>query len=90
MKKRRHTKLVREGTYAAEVDVELIDADDGWSPYLSLEDAYKLDAVREALGGGYPGCRAACARVRTHPYLPVSVGQPAEQAHAADAAPSRR
>lgn len=52
MNKRRHTKLVREGTYVAEVDVELIDADDGWSPYLSLDDAYKLDAVREALRRG--------------------------------------
>jgi len=52
MNKRRHTKLVREGTYAAEIDVELIDADDGWSPYLSLDDAYKLDTVREALRRG--------------------------------------
>jgi hypothetical protein len=49
MRKRRHTKLVREGPYAAEVDVELIEGDGGWSPYLSLDDAYKLDEVREAL-----------------------------------------
>jgi hypothetical protein len=49
MKKRRHTKLVHEGGYVAEVDVELIEADNGWSPYLSLEDAYKLDDVRDAL-----------------------------------------
>jgi hypothetical protein len=41
MNKRPHTKLVREGTYAAEVDVELLDADYGWSPYLFLEDAYQ-------------------------------------------------
>ena len=52
MSKRRHTKLVREGPYAAEVDVELIEAEDGWSPYLSLDDARKLDAVREALRRG--------------------------------------
>jgi hypothetical protein len=44
--------LIREGPYAAEVDVELIEADDGWSPYLSLDDAYKLDEVREALRRG--------------------------------------
>ena len=43
MKKRRRTKLVHEGQYVAEVDVELIDMDKGWSPYLSLDDAYKLD-----------------------------------------------
>jgi len=47
--KRRYTKLVREGQYVAEVDIELIDTDEGWSPYLSLEDAQKLDDVREAL-----------------------------------------
>ena len=49
MKTRRQTKLVHEGEYVAEVDVELIQADSGWSPYLSLDDAYKLDDVREAL-----------------------------------------
>ena len=47
--KRTQTKLIREGQYAAEVDVQLIDADEGWSPYLSLEDAEKLDVVRKAL-----------------------------------------
>jgi hypothetical protein len=49
MKKKRHTKLVHEGQYVAEVDVELIETDEGWSPYLSPEDAYKLDDVRAAL-----------------------------------------
>ena len=43
------TKLVREGDLVAEVCVELVDADGGWSPYLSLQDAYRLDDVREAL-----------------------------------------
>ncbi|MFM7791207.1 MAG: hypothetical protein ACKO90_24910 [Microcystis panniformis] len=33
----------------AEVEVELIETPEGWSPYLSLEDAQKLDDVREAL-----------------------------------------
>ena len=47
-----HTKLIHEGQYAAEVDVELIDTDEGWSPYLSLEDAEKLDEVRKALRRG--------------------------------------
>ncbi|MGD0899524.1 MAG: hypothetical protein ABR915_16955 [Thermoguttaceae bacterium] len=46
---RRRTKLVHEGQYVAEVDVELIETDEGWSPYLSLEDAYRLDDVRDAL-----------------------------------------
>jgi hypothetical protein len=52
MNRRRHTKLVREGRYAAEVDIELIESDNGWPPHLSLEDAHKLDAVREALRRG--------------------------------------
>ncbi|MCG3110590.1 MAG: hypothetical protein MCM46_02090 [Candidatus Manganitrophus sp. SB1] len=52
MKRRSHTKLVREGKYIAEVEVELIETDEGWSPYLALEDVYKLDDVREALRRG--------------------------------------
>jgi len=32
--------------------VELIETDERWSPYLSLEDAYKLDDVRNALRCG--------------------------------------
>ena len=50
--KTRHTKLVHEGQYVAEVDVELLDTGEGWSPYLSIEDAYKLDDVRDALRRG--------------------------------------
>jgi hypothetical protein len=49
MKKKRHTKLLHEGKYVAEVDVDLVELDSSWSPYLSVEDAYKLDEVREAL-----------------------------------------
>lgn len=49
MNSRRRVKLVREGQYVAEVDVELIEDDTGWSPFLSPEDAYKLDDVRDAL-----------------------------------------
>ena len=49
MNKRHHTKMVREGRYVAEVDVELMEMEGDWSPYLSLEDAYKLDDIRDAL-----------------------------------------
>jgi len=49
MKKKRHTKLLHEGNYVAEVDVDLVELDNSWSPYLSVEDAYRLDEVREAL-----------------------------------------
>ena len=49
---RKHTKLVHEGKYVAEVDIEIIDSNEGWSPYLSVEDALKLDEVRDALRKG--------------------------------------
>ena len=49
MSVRATTKLVREGDLVAEVQLELLDAAGGWPPYLSLEDAYKLDEVRDAL-----------------------------------------
>jgi len=45
-------RLVREGEVVAEVDVTLVEDDDTWAPYLSLEDAYKLDDVRVALRAG--------------------------------------
>jgi hypothetical protein len=70
MNTRRHTKLVREGPYAAEVDVELIEADDGWSPYLSLDDAHRLDTVREALGHG--DVQTASRHARVFSLTPVS------------------
>jgi hypothetical protein len=52
MSTRRRTKYVLEGLYAAAVDVDWIESEMGWSPYLSLEDAQKLDEVREALRRG--------------------------------------
>jgi len=63
MNKRKHTKLIHEGHYAAEVEVDLIEESDGWSPYLSLDDARKLDDVREALRRGDIARAAQSARV---------------------------
>jgi hypothetical protein len=63
MKRRSRTKLVQEGRYIAEVNVELIETDEGWSPYLSLEDAYKLDDVRDALRRGDLETATRLARV---------------------------
>jgi hypothetical protein len=63
MIKRRRIKLVREGQYAAEVDVELLDDETGWAPYLSLKDAQKLDDVREALRQGNLGRAGQLGRV---------------------------
>lgn len=50
--KRTTTKLIHEGSYAAEVQVELDVTDGPWSPYLALDEAERLDAVRVALRSG--------------------------------------
>jgi hypothetical protein len=69
--KRQHTRLVHEGQYAAEVQVDLLDTGDGWSPYLSLDDAYKLDDVREALRIG--DLKRAAQLARVFKLIPVSI-----------------
>ncbi|MHB8895117.1 MAG: hypothetical protein ACYC99_08085 [Candidatus Geothermincolia bacterium] len=49
----------------------MIDADEGWSPYLSVEDAYKLDDVRDALRRGDLAAAARQSRVFT--LTPIAV-----------------
>ena len=71
MSKRKRTKLIHEGSYVAEVDVELLEEPEGWSPYLSLEDAYRLDDVREALRRG--DLKAAAKNSRVFSLTPVAV-----------------
>jgi hypothetical protein len=65
-----YKKLVHEGEYAAEVEVELVTTDEGWSPYLSLEDAERLDTVREALRRG--DLREAGRGARLYRLTPIS------------------
>ena len=67
---RQSKKLVHEGDYVAEVEVELIETDEGWSPYLSLQDAERLDEVREALRKG--DLRSAIAMSQVYRLMPVS------------------
>jgi hypothetical protein len=52
MTKKHHTKFIHEGQYAAAVEIDLIESETGWSPCLSVEDAQKLDEVRDALRMG--------------------------------------
>jgi hypothetical protein len=50
---RKVARMVREGDLVAEVGVGCVDEAGGrWSPYLSLDDANRLDEVREALRKG--------------------------------------
>ncbi|MBM3740355.1 MAG: hypothetical protein FJW39_31760 [Acidobacteria bacterium] len=71
MKTKVTKRLVREGDFVAEVDVQLIEADGGWAPYLSLDDAYRLDDVREALRSGDLR-RASQLASRVYRLTPVS------------------
>ena len=71
MNMRHCTKMVHEGDYVAEVEVDLILSDEGWSPYLSLEDAYKLDDVREALRRG--DVKSAAGLARVYRLTPVAI-----------------
>jgi hypothetical protein len=56
-------RLIHEGEFVAEVEVTLVITDDEWSPYLSLQDAYKLDDVRSALRQGDLEAAAKLSRV---------------------------
>ena len=63
MKHRKHTKLVHEGKQMAAVEVAIIDSENSWSPYLSLEDTKKLDNVRIFLRNGEIEKAKALAKV---------------------------
>ena len=71
MTKGRRKKFVHEGRYAAEVEIEAVESDTGWSPYLSLADARKLDEIREALRKG--DLKAASRLGRVYQLTPVAV-----------------
>ena len=60
---RNSVKLVREGKFAAEVSIDLIEEGGGWSPYLSVADAKKLDEMRRALRNGDLAAASKLGRV---------------------------
>jgi len=64
-------KLVHEGSYVAEVTISLIETDEGWSPCLSVDDACKLDEVRDALRRG--DLRRASELARVYTLTPVAI-----------------
>jgi hypothetical protein len=61
--KRKTTRLVHEGRFAAEVEIELLEEDHPWAPYISLEDMEKLDEVRMALRRGDLKAAARLGRI---------------------------
>jgi hypothetical protein len=60
---RKSTKLIHEGKYAAEVEIELEYTDESWSPTMSADDARKLETVMLALRRGDVAEAAKHARV---------------------------
>ncbi len=63
MRRRKKIKYIHEGRYVAEVEVDLLEDETGWSPYLSVDDAYKLDDVRDAIRQGDLDSAAKYARI---------------------------
>ena len=67
---RQVTRFVHAGRYAAEVRVDLIPDDDAWGPYISMEDALKLERVELALQKG--DLAAASHEAKVFELLPIS------------------
>jgi hypothetical protein len=63
-------KLVHEGEYVAEVDIELIYTDEV-GRHLSLDDALKLDDVRQALRKG--DLKGSSQRARVYSLTPIAL-----------------
>ena len=63
MRTRKSTKLIHEGKYAAEVEIELEYTDESWSPTMSGADALKLENVMLALRRGDIAAAAKHGRV---------------------------
>ena len=67
---RKSIRLVHADKYAAEVEIELIPDDGAWGPYISREDALKLDRVRSALKRG--DIASAGREARVFQLMPLS------------------
>jgi hypothetical protein len=65
------TRYVHEGSYVAEVEVTIHHDDSGWSPYLSVEDASRLDNVKNALRSG--DIKAASEYGKVYEMKPLSI-----------------
>lgn len=56
-------RIIREGKYAAEVPIEILEDETGWSPYVTFDDATKVADVRLALRRGDIATASKLAKV---------------------------
>jgi hypothetical protein len=68
---RKAKRLVHEGEFIAEVEVNLETSEEAWAPYLRMEDVERLDEVRQALRSG--DLKAASQLGRVFRLTPVDV-----------------
>jgi hypothetical protein len=73
MSSRMVNRLVHAGKYVAEVTVESIPDDDAWGPYLSIEDALKLERVENALKAG--DLKAASKEAKVYELKPITAAE---------------
>lgn len=64
------TRFVHAGKYVAEVTVESIPDDGAWGPYLSVNDALKLERVEKALKAS--DLKAASRDAKVYEMTPVA------------------
>jgi hypothetical protein len=73
MSSRMVNRLVHAGKYVAEVTVESIPDDEAWGPYLSIEDAMKLQRVEKALKAG--DLKAASREAKVYELKPIAAAE---------------
>jgi hypothetical protein len=71
MNNKTQTKIIHEGDYMAEIQIELTYTDHDWSPYLSLVEAQKLDRLRLALRDN--DLKTASSLARVYHLTPIMV-----------------
>ena len=64
------THFIREGRYAAEVEVAYVDSNSPWSPIVEKEDVFKTDRVRLALRRG--DVKAAAKEAKVFELMPLA------------------
>jgi hypothetical protein len=73
MSNRMVNRLVHAGKYVAEVTVESIPDDEAWGPYLSVDDALKLQRVEKALKAG--DLKAASKEAKVYELKPIAAAE---------------